>query len=36
MNREPQSNSDLKERIIKWLKKTQASAEFWMFVLTIA
>ncbi len=29
MNREPQSNSDLKERIIKWLKKTWASFQVW-------
>ena len=29
MNREPQSNSDLKERIIKWLKKTWVSFQVW-------
>ena len=29
MNREPQSNSDLKERIIEWLKKTWASFQVW-------
>lgn len=29
MNREPQSNSDLKERIIEWLKKTWASFRVW-------
>ena len=29
MNREPQFNSDLKERIIKWLKKTWASFRAW-------
>lgn len=29
MNREPQSNSGLKERIIEWLKKAWASFRVW-------